>query len=301
MNPRRILFLLTACAAVFLTSACVIISHAAAPANWSAKQIAVVENLNAPECMLPDPERGVVYISNIETSTEGYWEADGEGFISRLAPDGAMKELRWLDSSPAGRLNGPKGLCLLDGWLYINDLDQLKRARIETAGPVEVVPLAGAKRLNDAASDGRLVYVSDMEAGVVFAVDPKNPARETRTIPAPAAINGVTCHQGRLFAVSRDLHEVYELDPAGKQPPQPFGLAEQFQRLDGIEVLDDGTFVVSDFLGGRVVTIAPDRKTVRTLATMETPADVGIDRARLLMYVPQLKKNQGLVYKLSAE
>lgn len=55
-----------------------------------------------------------------------------------------------------------------------------------------------------------------------------------------------------------------EIDTSGKQPPQPFGLADHFTNLDGIEVLEDGTFIVSDFVGDKVCLISPDRKTVTT-------------------------------------
>ena len=51
----------------------------------------------------------------------------------------------------------------------------------------------------------------------------------------------------------------------GKTPPKPFGLAAHFKSLDAIEVLDDGTFLVSDFPGNKVCTISADRKTVRKI------------------------------------
>ena len=86
--------------------------------------------------------------------------------------------------------------------------------------------------------------------------------------------------------------------PAGKKPPQPFGLASHFSRLDGIEVLDDGTFIVSDLPAKKVFSVSPDRKTVRTLAELDSPADIGLDRKRNLLYVPQFFKNQAVVFKL---
>jgi sugar lactone lactonase YvrE len=139
------------------------------------------------------------------------------------------------------------------------------------------------------------VFVSDTEAGKVFAYDPNG----WREIKAPKGVNGITFFKDRMFAVSWDLHEVYELDAAGKDEPKPFGLAGHFKALDGIEVLDDGTFIVSDFDGGKVCTISPDRKKVDTLLTCESPADIGLDRARGLLYVPQFLKNRVLVFQLA--
>ena len=101
-----------------------------------------------------------------------------------------------------------------------------------------------------------------------------------------------------MFAASWGEKEIYELDPAGKKEPVPFGLSAHFTTPDGIEVLDDGTFIVSDSEGNKVVTIATDRKTVRTLIEGPAPADFGIDRKKHLLYVPMFFKGRVDVYQL---
>lgn len=267
----------------------------AAGGKWSAEQLVVIRDLNVPECALPDPAAGVVYISNIETSKGEYWGDDGKGFISLLTADGKMKQLRWLDSTAEAPINAPKGMCILGGYLYFTDNSRLMRRAVAKTGVVERLPLAGAKRLNDLATDSEAVYVSDTEAGKVFRVDPDGGCRE---IEAPPGVNGITFHGRRMYAVSWKLHEVYELDPAGEKAPQPFGLASHFTNLDGIEVMEDGTFIISDFTGNKVSTIAPDRRTVNTLVELESPADIGLDRGRGLLYVPQFMKNRAVVYRL---
>lgn len=150
--------------------------------------------------------------------------------------------------------------------------------------------------LNDAASDGEAVYVSDWKAGKVYRVDPAGDVREVR---APESVNGITFHGGKMFAVSWDLHDVYELDPKGKGEPIAFGLASHFKGLDGIEVLDDGTFVVSDLRSDRVMTVDPDRRTVRPLVEAECPADIGVDREAGLLFVPEFLAGRVAVYRLA--
>jgi hypothetical protein len=78
-----------------------------------------------------------------------------------------------------------------------------------------------------------------------------------------------------------------------------FGLDRHFTNLDGIEVLDDGTFVVSDFTGNKVCTIPPDRSRVDTLVETPTPADIGLNRKAGLLYVPQFTSDTLSVYRLT--
>ncbi|MBN2307831.1 MAG: hypothetical protein JXR94_02605 [Candidatus Hydrogenedentes bacterium] len=263
--------------------------------GWTLEQAAVVEGFLVPECLCPDPESGAVYVSNVEAAEDEYWNDDGKGFVSRMTATGEIEALRWLDTDPLAVLNGPKGLCILKGNLYIADNGRLLRCPIKEKGPVAEVPLPRTGKLNDLATDGEFLYVSDTELGLVYKVGPTG---SQTIIQAPPSVNGVTCFRGRLFAVGWDTHEVYELDPSGDNPPVPFGVAEHFTNLDGIEVLADGTFIVSDFMGNQVCSIAPDRKTVQVLVQLESPADIGIDRTRGLLYVPQFMLNKAVIYKL---
>ncbi len=266
------------------------------PGEWRVEKLSLIENLDLPECVAPDPARGVVYISNMVTATLAYWTDDGNGFISLAATDGQMKKLRWLESTSKAPINDPKGMCILKGRLYFNDNARLMRVPLDGSAPAEEIPIPGAEKLNDLATDGAAVWVSDTGAGKVFRLEESGSHRE---VPSPAGVNGLACHKGRLFAVSWTLHEAYELDPAGVKAPVPFGVASHFECLDTIEVLEDGTFLVSDLKGNKVCTIAPDRKTVRTLIELEAPADVGLDRGRGLLYVPQVSKNCVAVFRLS--
>ncbi len=265
---------------------------------YSAAQIRVIENLNVPECALPGPDGKKLYISNIDTQDEGYWTDDGKGFISLLASGGEMKELKWINSSSEKKIHAPKGMCILNGFLYFNDNTRLMRCALNDPGNVSRVGEINFIRANDLATDGKSLWLSDIGASIVYCIDPEGNAKK---IPAPEGVNGVTCFNGKVFTVSWTLHDVYELDPDGKKDPVPFGLASYFTNLDGIEVLDDGTFIVSDFMGNKICTIGRDRITVRTLIELESPADIGVNRKENMLYVPQLKKNRAVVYKLKQE
>jgi len=259
------------------------------------EQVGLLEGLALPECALPDPANGVVYVSNVETDVEAYWEDDGHGFISKVSPTGEMITLRWLEGSEHTPVNSPKGMCILDGHLYFTDNTRLLKYALDGTGPLMEVPLPHTARLNDMATDGTFVYVSDIELGLVYKVGPRG---GQTIVKAPPSINGITFSKGRMLCVSWDEHEVYELDPSSAKEPVPFGLAEHFTTLDGIEALDDGTLIVSDFEGNKVCTVSADGKQVQTLIELDTPADIGLDEQRGLLYVPQLMSSELAVFRL---
>src|SRR5262245_19992516 len=70
-----------------------------------------------PESALFDPQRNVIYVSNVAGDAKA---KDGIGFISKVSPDGKLIELEWVKG-----LNGPKGLVMNGNKLYVSDIDQL--------------------------------------------------------------------------------------------------------------------------------------------------------------------------------
>jgi DNA-binding beta-propeller fold protein YncE len=192
-------------------------------------------------------------------------------------------------------LHAPKGITLHENAVWVTDNQRVVRYALDGDATGEVSAIDGAKHLNDLASDGEAVYVSDSKRNTVHKLTESGVQGR---VPAPRGINGLTLHKGALLGVSFATGEVYRLDKQGQAPPQPMGLADRFTALDGIEALADGTLIVSDFKGGRVAAISPAHDTVKTLAEMKTPADFGIDRDNDLLYVPSLRGNFVRVYRL---
>ena len=276
------------------------LSHPTRAEGWTAEEVGVIEGFMTPESVLVDQKSGVVYVSNVDTTKAGAWDVDGKAFLSRLKAGGELDVLRLVDSTSKAPLNALKGMCLLGGQLYVADIDRVRRITLGDAPSVSTIELFHAKRLNDVATDGKDIYVSDTAAGKVYKLGSNKYSH--RAIKAPPMVNGITFHKGAMFAVSWSLKDVYELhpgDPAAR--PTPFGLPRHFENLDGIEVLDDGTFLVSDFTGDRIAAITPDRRSVSTLVKVGTPADIGLDRERKLLFVPMFDQSKVAVYKLIAK
>ncbi|HOX38402.1 MAG TPA: hypothetical protein PL033_10485 [Candidatus Brocadiia bacterium] len=270
-------------------------TSASAPSGeWTAAHVAIIEGFKVPESVCVDGETGFAYVSNIEGEKETWWGDDGQGFISRLTPDGKVEAMGWHDSRPGDLINSPKGLCIYKGDLYAADNTRLIRFTLSLGIPGQIIPVPGTARINDMATDGKAVWFTDTATGKIWRLD----AGGFSEIKPLDSVNGITFGGGRMFGVSWNNHEVYELDPTGQAEPQPFGVAEHFTNPDGIEVLDDGSFLVSDFMGNKVCVIAPDRKTVKTLIAIETPADIGLDRARGLLYIPLFMPGKVAIFKL---
>lgn len=276
---------------VVLTAAVMGSGCAREPSRWVAEHVSTTDGFNVPECVLVGD--GVMYVSNIESLPDEYWTDDGKGYISQLNPKGDVTTRRWLESRPSAVLHSPKGMCLQGGDLYFTDNTRLMRCTLNGENP-EVVT-GGLGKANDLVAKDGNIWVSDTLHGKVFCVSPDG---ERREIQAPEGINGLTFHKGKMFGVSWALHEIYELDPSGKGEPQAFGLADHFTNLDGIEVLDDGTFIVSDFKGNKVCTVSPDRTTVRTLVEITSPADIGLNREESLLCIPHFSENKVSVYRI---
>ena len=268
----------------------------ARPIAWRLEPVKTLNNFKVPECVVADAENALAYISNIEAEPEEYWSDDGLGFISLMTADGKMLKKRWLNSTPDAVINGPKGMCILNDTLYFGDNSRLLCRSLQPGGQVAQLPVTDAERINDLATDGTHIYASDTTRGVIYKVDPDS--KEVTILKSPPSVNGIAFHNGAFFAVSWDRHDIFELDPKGEAEPVPFGLEAHFTALDGIEILDDGTFIVSDFNGNKIWAIGADRKAIAPLAEVETPADIGIDRKRMLLYVPLFMKNEVAIFRL---
>ncbi|MBL7219780.1 MAG: hypothetical protein ISS69_06690 [Phycisphaerae bacterium] len=264
--------------------------------GWRAEKIAVVEGIRIPESLALDRAGGCVYVSNCEGDPSKSWEDDGDGFISRMTPEGKMLDKYWVRSKGGAILNDPKGLAIFNGFLYICDNKRLVRIPLDRSRGVEEVKLNTTEIFCDPLAWGGHLYVGYGGPEKIifkFARDGK-----VSRIKGVASINGLAGDDKQLYCVTWATHEIYQIDPAGKTDPIAFGLAEKFVNLDGIDVLSDGTFVVSDFKANRLYTVAPDRKTLKLLVEVDTPADIIIDHQRNLLYAPSYKSQKITIYKL---
>lgn len=89
--------------------------HAAGKIDFLIENIGFIK----PESVVHDTENDVYLVANINGSVPG---KAGNGFISRVSPDGKLLDLKWIDGSAKGvALNRPSGLAVANGVLYVAD------------------------------------------------------------------------------------------------------------------------------------------------------------------------------------
>ena len=264
-----------------------------APSPFDVEEVVTISGFSQPESVLYEPESGLAYVSNIDCEPGENWTDDGKGYISVIGAGRQVEASPLVESAVDAVINAPKGMCLLDGHLYFADNGRVMRCTL-SGDSLEVVA-EGFDGANDLVTDGREVWVSDGGAGKIHALLPDGGKRE---IQSPPGINGLTFFGERMFGVSWTEHDIYELDPSGENAPAAFGLARHFKALDGIEALDDGTFIVSDMVGNKVFTVGPDRSSVGKLLDIHGPADIGLDRKNMILYVPLTDRSEVGVYRV---
>src|SRR5262245_8185230 len=117
----------------------------------------------APESAYYDAGSNAIFVSSINGQI---LEKDGNGYISRLSPDGKVVSAKWVTG-----LNAPKGIRSLGGTLWVTDIDEVVSIDIATAKITARVKVDGAQFLNDLATaqDGT-VYASDSNLARIYAV-----------------------------------------------------------------------------------------------------------------------------------
>ncbi len=120
-------------------------------------------DFNAPESAYHDPGSNAVFVSSINGQI---LEKDGNGYISRLTPDGKVVNAKW-----ATGLNAPKGMRSVRGTLWVSDIDEVVGIDIASGKISSRVKVEGSQFLNDLATapDGA-IYVSDSALSRIYVI-----------------------------------------------------------------------------------------------------------------------------------
>ncbi len=246
--------------------------------------------LSTCESVLYDGNLDQLFVSCINGSPA---EKNGKGFISVLKPDGTIKALDWVSG-----LNAPKGMAILDGKLYVADIDQLVVINIKKAKIVERIPVDGATFLNDVAvsPDGK-VYFTDSDTGYIWIYSGgKLQKWITEGLKRP---NGLYIEEDRVLLTSsgsQDLKIINRATGEAKVVTTDIGAG------DGVEFTGTKGFYITSSWSGEVFLISPDYNKFSLLKTSDqeiNSADIGFNMKEQVVYVPTFFNNRVVAYKLS--
>ncbi|MCB9704373.1 MAG: hypothetical protein H6711_20970 [Myxococcales bacterium] len=244
----------------------------------------IIDGFDHPESALWDPMGQRWYVSNIGGDPSA---KDGNGFIARLAADGAVEAMQW-----ATGLDGPKGMGLIGDRLYVCDIDQIRVINALDGTLAASVAIDGAVFLNDLVVDaqGALVF-SDTGTNTIHRMVPGETPSVVIQDPALHGPNGLTVIGGRLYVASLgDGGGEGMLFEVGMGSITPIG--DLTGQLDGlIGRVDD--FLVTDF-GGKLYRAPADGGPVELLRDFVaadgfmSSADLGYARTLGVIAVPDL-------------
>jgi hypothetical protein len=253
--------------------------------------------LTTPESVLYDAARDRYLVSNINGSPA---EADDNGFISALSPEGKLIELKWIDGSKAEvTLNAPKGTALRENVLYVADISTVRKFAADTGKPLGDVPITGATFLNDVTlgKDGA-IYVSDTgmnkefkptKTDAIYRIGKDDKAEKVASGAELGMPNGLAPADDGVWVVTFGSGQLYQITAAGQRRPGPATGAAQ---LDGLLALDDGTLVFSSWEKKSLLRGPKSGPFATVMSDIESPADIGWDDKRKRVLIPLFNKNE---------
>lgn len=255
--------------------------------------------LETPESVLHDPDADIYLVSNINGSPT---EEDGNGFIARIAPDGALAALKWIDGQTDGvTLNAPKGMALKGDTLFVADITAVRAFHRVSGDPLGSWAVPGSTFLNDLAvgPDGAL-YVSDSGLNPDFSSSGTDAVYRFDDGEAVAVVegtglggpNGLAVIDGQVVMVTFGAPEVKTVPATGGDATVLTELPGG--QLDGVVVLEDGSMLVSSWETSSVyhVPATAEGEVTTVVEGVPSPADIGWDAERRKILIPLFQENR---------
>ena len=258
-----------------------------------------VKDLEQPESVVQDPATGSIFVSNIAGAI---MEKNGKGFIARLRPDGTIIDRQWVKG-----LNAPTGMALHDRTLYVADVDELIELNAASGEIVNRYEAKGAIFLNDVAADDEgTVYVSDTPMNTIWRLKDGTfePWLANDDLNGP---NGLLPVGDKLVVASfgklagegqkQELGGLLVVD-LGDQSVSKLGNGEPFGNLDGLQLLQPGVFLVTDWAAGVLYRVDAKGKADRLIKLSKGSADLTYLPDKKMVLIPIMLNNTLVAYAL---
>lgn len=222
------------------TAMIIALSLIAAPAFAGAPELQQAwraAGFSNPEGVAEAPD-GALFISNVNGEGDA---RDGNGFISRVSRTGEILDLKFIEG-----LDGPKGMAVHEGNLYVADIDIVRIFDAATGEALDGAPIEGARFLNDVTVWQDDVFVSDSGTGRIWrftgtSIDLWRDGEELD------GVNGLLGSGDKMFVSTMTAGSLFEASASGGWRTIATGMMD----ADGIGVIDGKHrgFLVSSWPG----------------------------------------------------
>ena len=282
--------------------------------SWAEDKAAVTaDRITVAEIGFATPEsveyyaaQDVYLVTNVNGSPV---EADGNGFISKIRPDGTVVDLKWIDGTKKGtRLSAPKGAAVQGNILYVADLNEVQLFELPGGQQKASVHIPGSTFLNGITPGaGDFVYVTDsgLKSGdsgfvasgtdAVYKISADGTVETVVKDKDMGRPNGIVTDGSDLVIVTFGSGEVYRLDSSGKRqamPTPPKG------SLDGVVKLEDDRFLITSWDGAAIYILGKDGEYTTLADGLDSPADIGLDTKRNRVLIPLFQLDKVILLSL---
>jgi sugar lactone lactonase YvrE len=268
-------------------------------ASAAPKLLWEVKGLAQPESVVQDPATGSIYVTNIAGAI---MQKDGNGFIARLRPDGTIIDREWVKG-----LNAPTGMALHDRTLFVADVDELIEVNVASGEITKRHEAKGAIFLNDVAvgEDGT-VYASDTPMNTIWRLKDGafEPWLANDDLNGP---NGLLPQGDKLIVASfgklpgdgqkQELGGLLVVD-LEDQSVSKLGSGEPIGNLDGLQLLQPGVYLVTDWPAGVLYRVDAKGKADRLIKLSKGSADLIYLPDKNTVLIPIMLNNALVAYAL---
>lgn len=238
------------------------------------------------------------YVSNLGTKPLPS-EKDGDGFIMQLDFEGNVVAEKFIEG-----LDAPKGMVILDGKLYVTDIDKVRIFALpggEAAGEIDFSS-KGTQYLNDlAVKSPSELFVSAMDINRIYTINLKdNTFKEVEVTPTIQKPNGLWYDEieRELYVASfpSDMSGVISKIKISNRGNEYVKVNDFVGGLDGIAFLGSA-LVITDWNRSAVLFMDLTSGKVggypmpEGVSTIDGPADLYFDQAKGEFWIPGLRDN----------
>jgi len=260
-------------------------------------RVAQVTGLTRPEAVRYDPDQDIWFVSNYGPREDSV--RDSNGYISRVALDGTIEQLRFMTGTPEAPLHAPRGMIMRGDTLFVADADGVHGFHRTTGAQLTFIDMTAHDPgfINDLAFGGDgVLYATDTGRARLYRIaDGRSEIVAEGAETGPP--NGITWDAERnafLLAPWDGEQRLRAWDPTSRR----FTVVGRLTggNFDGIEIIPGGVLVASQ--ADSLLYVFDGETSVPVVRVPGAPADIGYDTRRNRVAVPYIALDRVDIWEL---